>query len=311
MRLVLLIIAALAILCCAAVGRLAVRVLRRGIVRPRALLWTDRVLFAGGGLALLAFCYARWVEPRWVEVAAVSIPTPKLPPGAAPIRIVQLSDFHSPSNRALQDRLPGLVRAQKPDLIVFTGDAVNTPDGVGSVRRTMAELARIAPTYAVRGNRDQGPVEKVDLFGGTGATELHGTPVMNPVRGASLALVGASLTRDRMRVRRGLRAQRDSTFTIYLGHSPDYIADISGWGADLYLAGHTHGGQVALPFYGAVWTSSRFGKRFERGLHREGGTWLYINRGIGMEAVLPYVRFLARPEITVIELRPAPGRSAR
>ena len=71
---------------------------------------------------------------------------------------------------------------------------------------------------------------------------------------------------------------------------------------DLYLAGHTHGGQLALPFYGALWTTSAYGQRFERGLSRVEETWVYVNRGIGMTAFLPPVRFLARPEITVIEL---------
>lgn len=304
MYLVLLVIAAFAALCAAAAVRLFARIRRRRAVRSPALLWTDRALFAAAGIGVLAFGYAFWIEPRRVEITTIPIATPKIPPGVPPIRIVHLSDFHSPSNNALQDRLPRLVREQKPDLIVFTGDAVNTREGVGRVRRTMAELARIAPTYAVRGNRDLGEFASDDLFG-TGATEMRGGAVAHPVRGASLVLAGASFTRDWVRVRRTLRAQPDTAFVIYLAHSPDGIGDISRWGADLYLAGHTHGGQVALPFYGAVWTASRHGKRFERGLHRERGTWLYINRGIGMEAVLPKVRFLARPEITVIELRPA------
>jgi predicted MPP superfamily phosphohydrolase len=308
MYLVLLVIAAFLALCAAAAARLFARIRRRDAVRSPALLWTDRALFTAGGIGLLAFGYGYWIEPRRVEVTTIPIATPKLPPGAPPIRIVHLSDFHSPSNNALQDRLPLLVREQKPDLIVFTGDAVNTRDGVGRVRRTMSELARIAPTFAVRGNRDLGEFANDDLFG-TGATELRGSAVAHRVRGTSLALTGASFTRDWTRVRRTLRAQPDSAFVIYLAHSPDGIDDVSRWGADLYLAGHTHGGQVALPFYGAVWTASRHGKRFERGLHRERDTWLYINRGIGMEAVLPKIRFLARPEITVVELRPALHRT--
>ena len=70
-------------------------------------------------------------------------------------------------------------------------------------------------------------------------------------------------------------------------------------------------GQIALPFYGAMVTLSRHGKRFECGLHRVDSTYLYVNRGIGMEGGrAPRVRFLARPEITVIELAPAPPAPA-
>jgi predicted MPP superfamily phosphohydrolase len=79
---------------------------------------------------------------------------------------------------------------------------------------------------------------------------------------------------------------------------------------DLFLAGHVHGGQVALPFYGALLTLSRFGKRFERGLYPDAdgfGFPLYVSRGIGMEGgAMPRVRFCSRPELALIELVPAP-----
>ncbi|MCA1618062.1 MAG: hypothetical protein LC795_01860 [Acidobacteria bacterium] len=95
-------------------------------------------------------------------------------------------------------------------------------------------------------------------------------------------------------------------FTVFLYHTPDEIPEAAETGrVDLYCAGHTHGGQVALPVYGALVTLSKFGKRFESGLHRVGPTWLYVTRGVGMEGgPAPRVRFFARPEITVIELAP-------
>jgi hypothetical protein len=75
---------------------------------------------------------------------------------------------------------------------------------------------------------------------------------------------------------------------------------------DLYCSGHTHGGQIALPLYGALVVLSDCGKRFEAGLYRVRGTWLYVNRGIGMEGgPVLRVRFWSRPEVTVYELVPA------
>lgn len=77
-------------------------------------------------------------------------------------------------------------------------------------------------------------------------------------------------------------------------------------GSTSIAPGTPTGGQVALPFYGALVTLSRFGKRYEAGLYRVHDTWLYVNRGLGMEGGwAPRVRFCARPEITVIELAPA------
>jgi predicted MPP superfamily phosphohydrolase len=92
-------------------------------------------------------------------------------------------------------------------------------------------------------------------------------------------------------------------FKIFLYHYPDLIPEVAAHKVDLYCAGHTHGGQIALPFYGALMTLSKFGKKYEAGLYHEKDTWLYVNRGIGMEGGrAPRVRFCARPELTVIEI---------
>jgi predicted MPP superfamily phosphohydrolase len=81
------------------------------------------------------------------------------------------------------------------------------------------------------------------------------------------------------------------------------VEDAVEGGTDLYCAGHTHGGQIALPFYGALITFSQFDKRFEAGLYDYKGMALYVNRGIGMEGgMAPRVRFGSRPEITVIDV---------
>jgi predicted MPP superfamily phosphohydrolase len=88
-----------------------------------------------------------------------------------------------------------------------------------------------------------------------------------------------------------------------LYHTPDLIETASELGVDLYLAGHTHGGQVRLPWLGAIFTASRYGKRYEMGSYRVGRTQLYVSRGIGMEGLgTPRVRFLCPPEIVELEL---------
>ena len=95
-------------------------------------------------------------------------------------------------------------------------------------------------------------------------------------------------------------------FSVFLYHFPGLIEDVGDLNIDLYLAGHTHGGQIRLPFYGALVTLSRYGKKYEAGEYAVGDTILYVNRGIGMEGGLaPRVRFLCRPEITVFDIVPA------
>ncbi|UCD15100.1 MAG: metallophosphoesterase, partial [Candidatus Omnitrophota bacterium] len=89
-------------------------------------------------------------------------------------------------------------------------------------------------------------------------------------------------------------------------HSPDLAQDLEGLNIDLYLAGHTHGGQVNVPFYGALITCSRYGKKYESGKYRVNNMVLYVNRGIGMEGGdAPRVRFLCRPQITIFDIGPA------
>ena len=90
---------------------------------------------------------------------------------------------------------------------------------------------------------------------------------------------------------------------MFLYHYPDEIDAVLTHGIDFYCAGHTHGGQVSLPWYGALITLSRFDKQYESGRYRKGDTTLYVNRGIGMEGGdAPRVRFCARPEVTVLEV---------
>src|ERR1035438_706069 len=85
-------------------------------------------------------------------------------------------------------------------------------------------------------------------------------------------------------------------FSIFVYHRPDEILEVARDRYDIYLCGHTHGGQVALPFYGDLITFSKFDKKDEAGLYHEGATTIYVNRGIGLAKwPQPEVRFLARP----------------
>jgi predicted MPP superfamily phosphohydrolase len=223
-RLVLLVLLAVVLVYGAAFVRLALR-LRRGAPAPRPLARAvDRALFGAATLGTALLAYGLWGEPRRLEVTTVALPLAELAPGSTPIRLVQISDLHSPSNVALHETLATRVRALRPHAIVFTGDAVNTPAGAVEARALFTRLGAIAPTYAVRGNRDA-VLKGAPLFEGTGAIELDG------------ATAGLADGRNRLVV--------------------------------------------------------------------VGATWVYVNRGIGMEALLPKVRILARPEVTLLELRPA------
>ena len=284
---------------------------------PKSALYrrTERVVLVAAALGLICLLYARLVEPLWPKVIHVQIASAKLARGAHPIRIVQISDVHSDRRPRLEERLPAIIAAQHPDLIVFTGDSTNSNRAIPIFRELMAKLAKIAPTFVVRGNWEETADASQRLFDGTGVEdmderlarrEFYGTPIW----------IGGLPTESKMSVAWLFTSSPANEFRLFLHHYPDRVLsyDKPGYGSldgaagkvDLFCAGHTHGGQVALPFYGALVTFSRYDKRFEWGLHRVDGTWLYINRGIGMEGgSSPRVRFWARPEITVIDIVPA------
>jgi hypothetical protein len=127
------------------------------------------------------------------------------------------------------------------------------------------------------------------------------------LNGHTLWLAGLRCTaerrRDAPRLRRLLtdrptQAGAHTPFTLLLYHSPDLMPEAVESGVDLYLCGHTHGGQIRLPLLGALFTSSDFGKRYEMGRYEKDGTTLYVSRGMGMEGLgAPRARFLAPPEI--------------
>ena len=266
-----------------------------GLLRPAAI-----VLHALAVAGILCLAYGYLIEPYRVEVNRVPIGSRKV--RATRIRIVQISDLHCNRKAGNEERLVEIVNALRPDVIVFTGDAANRPQAVGRFRDAMRRLDAPLGKFAVRGNFDLrlGP----ELFDGTGFRELEGETAAIEKEGYTFYLTGLTCARDDCA---GLlsRVPKDS-YSVFLYHYPDLVEEAARAGADLYLCGHTHGGQVALPFYGALVTLSRFGKKYERGLYTVGGTLLYVNRGIGMEpAPAPRVRFLSRPEITAFDIGPA------
>lgn len=307
----LIVVSVLAAVYVSAVGILLRALVRRLRHRPdtasRRRRWARRGVLglAGAGLACLA--YALFVEPYRLEVTTLGLPAAQLradvplAPGDE-VRIVHVSDLHCEVAPGPEAKLPALIAPLRPDVILFTGDAANEPAALPTFQACLAELARIAPVYAVRGNWDL----RSDAFvGGTGAVELRRDAVRLDVRGTPLWIAGAPVT-DPVGLEQLLADAPADAVRIVLYHYPEGTDLAARYGADLVCAGHTHGGQVALPFYGAIVTLSSAGKRLEAGHYRLGDTHAYVSRGVGCEGGIPRLRFLARPEVTLIRLRGRP-----
>jgi predicted MPP superfamily phosphohydrolase len=144
------------------------------------------------------------------------------------------------------------------------------------------------------------------MFDGLDITVLHDEVQHLDVNGSELYLIGISYLdrrRDREVLPQLMQQLPEDAYSLLLYHTPDMIEVASAENVDLYLAGHTHGGQIRLPLYGAIITASAFGKQYEQGRYTVGDTTLHVSRGIGMEGQgAPRARFLCPPEIIVVDL---------
>jgi predicted MPP superfamily phosphohydrolase len=273
--------------------------------------------------------YGVFVERRWFRSARYRLEL--LPRDAsAPLRILHLSDIHFlRSDRAKARFLAALPR---PDLCVVTGDIVGEPEAVeGAVAALRPVRGRVA-SWFVLGSNDYyapRPLNYAAYFvwrrhrhragiRGRGADltaqlEADGWVHLKNRRtslendGVRLEIVGMDdphIERHDLRV----APRRDpESVGLAVVHSPEPVPELAALGYDLILAGHTHGGQVRLPFVGALVTNSSIPARLCMGLSRLGGTFLHVSPGLGTSKYAPF-RFLCRPEATILDLVPSPGQ---
>lgn len=269
--------------------------------RGRKLTRADRVLMTlgFGGVALGTVCFLwAFVEPDHLSETHLEVKTHKLKPGER-LRIVHISDLHIDGWHRVFEQLPGRINKLEPDLLVFTGDSINKREGVQVLHQVLSKISTRLGRYAVRGNHDVWFWAKQDLFGDGAANELTGERV--DVTGTPVTLCGTRYG-DEAEVERCLEETPPDRLRVVALHTPDFIERLAPLKPDLYLAGHTHGGQVRVPFYGAIVTESRFDKKYEMGEYRVGDTVLFVSRGVGVEPATFRIRFLCRPEIAVIDL---------
>jgi predicted MPP superfamily phosphohydrolase len=260
------------------------------------------VLHTAAAVGIGCWLYGHFVEPNWIDVHVTALPTPKLK--TAGFRIVQITDLHCDQKIRNEEKMVRIINELKPDIIVATGDYLNHESGLRYLRDALKRLEAPLGKFAVMGNQDTGWSSRVDLLDGTGFRWLNQETVVVTKGADRISLSGLNFVLAHAAIG-FLDSLPSARFNVFLFHTPDLIEDVSDPAVDLYLCGHTHGGQICLPWWGAMMTFSKFGKKYESGLHRVGETTLYVNRGLGVEGrPAPQVRFLARPEIAVFDIVP-------
>ncbi len=272
---------------------------------------------AGAGVLV----YARYVEPYWLAVERVTLALPRLALPFDGYRVVHISDIHMDGwmTQERLGRIVDLVNEQEPDLVAITGDFVSrSAEYVSGLYEPLGRLRAPDGVVAVLGNHDH--LNDADAVRGV-LSWAGVTDVSNAVRtlrrdDAALHLCGVDCVMYGYdRLDEVLEALKDAKpgCAVLLAHEPDFADESAATGRfDLQLSGHSHGGQVRIPFLKTphvVPLLSRLGFSFvppliyeyPSGLYEVGGMYQYTNRGLGV--IYARFRLNCRPEVTVLTLR--------
>lgn len=255
------------------------------------------------------------IEPHALGIGRHTVP---LGGGAnqRPLKLLHISDLHASNCVSLDfiERGIDLGLSLEPDFICVTGDFITRLyEDWDRYAQILAKLSRTAPTFACLGNHDGGPwISRQRRKGYEDASHVRGMIARAGIellyntsrrfeiggRALTLAGVGDLWNRELFADQAFAKVGAERTPTILLCHNPDAKTKVLEYPWDLMLSGHTHGGQLRLPFLGTPFAPVR-DHRFVEGLHHWEGRWLHITKGIGN---LHGLRFNCRPEVSLLTL---------
>jgi predicted MPP superfamily phosphohydrolase len=296
-------------------------------MRKRSLI----ALAAGAAAAGSAtFAYASLVERNLFTLRRFDVPV--LEPDAEPLRILHLSDLHMMPAQHRKQAWVAALGGTDPDLVVVTGDNMADPASVPGVLRALDPLLSRPGAFVFGSNDYRGPmwgnplryllpereyVQGAELptedlraaFADAGWADLNNARTVLKAGGRSIELIGVDdphVDRDNYPAVAG-PISRGADLHIGVTHTPAsrVLNAMAEDGFALLLAGHTHGGQVCVPFYGALTTNCDLPQAMAKGVHRWPGSdaWLHVSAGLGTHPTAP-IRFACRPEASVLTLIP-------
>lgn len=295
-----------------------------------------RVTLGAAGAAALGLGYATLIERNAFTLREVTVPV--LAPGASTLRVLHISDLHMTPNQKLKQNWLRELDGLEPDLVVNTGDNLSHPKAVPAVVQSLGGLLARPGLFVFGSNDYFAPVLKNPLaYFDKDHDRVYGPPLpwgdlraaftergwqdMTHVRrdieigGVRIAVGGVDdphLDRDRYETIAGA-ADPSADLRLGMTHSPEprVLDRFAEDGYDLVLAGHTHGGQLCLPFYGALVTNCGIDRSRVKGASRWGAHMrLHVSAGIGTSPFAP-ARFFCRPEATLLTLVPASRDTAQ
>jgi uncharacterized protein len=260
---------------------------------------------------ILLVIYGFYCEPFCLRVTHQKLTSPKIK-STGTLKLMHLGDLHIERITRREMQIQAIIEEQKPDLILFSGDILNLsylndPEAWAAARKVISGWKAPLGVFLVTGSPAVDlPENMPTLLKELPIIWLQDKTQKIIFNDEQYNIIGLSCTHypaeDSPRLEK-LIPNPPGHFTILLHHSPDLAPDAAHFPIDLQLSGHTHGGQVRIPFFGAIFTASMYGKRFEAGRYQVGDLVLYVTRGLGLEgASMPRIRFLCPPEIIVWEI---------
>lgn len=264
-------------------------------------------MIIAGGSTIGGYAYSSEIEPYQIDITHRTFPLQRLPSAFNGFTITQISDLHFGDWMTFEHMLSVVekVNQLESDIIVITGDFVSaiystTADNItNSLRQLQAEHG----VYAVLGNHDHWTNAQTvsNAIRASGTQLLVNEHTTFERNGEQLYLAGVDdIWEDMQDLEGALDGIPDDSCIVLLAHEPDYADTVAQDGrVSLQLSGHSHGGQVRLPFIGAL-ILPNYGRNYDMGDYTIDDLTLYVNRGVGM--IQPSVRFNCPPEITHITL---------
>jgi uncharacterized protein len=254
-----------------------------------------------------------FLEAKWCRIIRQTIVLPNLPAAFRGTQIALLADIHHGPFVPLCyiQHVVALANSLKPDLTLLAGDYVHghrsyIAPGIAELGKLEARLGR----FAVRGNHDNRSSHgdhdsrlnySSAVLARAGLSDLNNTGVWLERHGARLRICGVGdLWTDRQDLEGALGDATERDAVVMLSHNPDFAETILDKRVGLVLSGHTHGGQIVVPGFGAPIVPSRYGQKYLYGLVQGPSCRVFVTRGVG--TISPPVRFVCRPEVVLITL---------
>lgn len=272
---------------------------------------TFGTLFVTAAAGTGGYYYACEIEPKFLDITTHTIHHPLIPAAFHNKKIIQFSDTHLGFHYDLPQlkKLVQKINSLSPDIVFFTGDLMDEPnkyDRPDEIAPILSEINAPLGKFAIYGNHDHGGYGSdiyKEIMNTSGFTLLLNEHAPIKVEEGTIYVAGIDdAMLGRPDIHQSLASIPEHAYTILLSHAPDLANTAASFPVQLQLSGHSHGGQIQLPFLGAL-VKPPYGEIYYEGFYEIGDVsplTLYVNRGIGTTR-LP-MRFLARPELSVFTI---------